>query len=124
MRDVAAFERVYERLANELDHLIRECLRSGSLTAASIQAIDDAPMATLFGGFATSRRLPAASRAALQRAARARNDLQHHYLNVRAAEVFDGVDELLVGIEPVLMALRRAWADLGVGLHLPGLPAA
>ena len=119
MRDVAAFERVYERLANEVDHLVRDCLKAGVQTVDGIRAVDDASMGTLLGGFATSRKLPAASRAALQRAAHARNDLQHDYLNLRAAEVFDGVAELLDGIEPVLRALQAAWAEHGLDLKLP-----
>jgi hypothetical protein len=119
VREVAAFERVYERLANELDHLIRDYLKVGVTGVSATQAIDDASMATLFSGFATSRRLAAVSRSALQRAARARNDLQHDYLNLRAAEVFDGVAELLAGIEPLLLSLQEAWSERGIALRLP-----
>jgi hypothetical protein len=119
VREVAAFERVYERLANELDHLIRDCLKRSARGVDAEKAVDDSPMASLLSGFATARKLPVASRDSLRRAASARNDLQHDYINVRAAEVFDGVGELLTGIEQVLAAVRQAWHEQGVDLPAP-----
>jgi uncharacterized protein YutE (UPF0331/DUF86 family) len=119
VREVAAFERVYERLANELDHLIRDYLKRIAPRVDAQKAVDDSPMGSLLGGFATARKLPAASRDSLRRAAAARNDLQHDYINVRATEVFDGIGELLAGIEPVLGAVRQAWHEQGIELPAP-----
>jgi hypothetical protein len=119
VREVAAFERVYERLANELDHLIRDYLKRVAPSVDAQKAVDDSPMAALLGGFATARKLPVASRDSLQRAATARNDLQHDYINVRAAEVFDGIGELLTGIEQVLGAVREAWREQAIELPAP-----
>ena len=121
VREVAAFERVYERLANELDHLIRDYLKRLAPDADAEKAVDDSLMASPLGGFATVRKLPVASRDSLRRASAARNDLQHDYINVRASEVFDGIGELLAGVEPVLGAVRQAWHEQGVELPAPPL---
>lgn len=76
-------------------------------------------MSSLFSGFAAARKLPLASRDSLRRAAAARNDRQHDYINLRAAEVFDGIGELLSGIQGVLTAVRQAWNDQGAELPAP-----
>ncbi|MFN2464314.1 MAG: hypothetical protein ABR573_10490 [Candidatus Dormibacteria bacterium] len=122
VRDVAAFERVYERLANELDHLVRDYLRKMASSREAAHTIEGSSMAAVLGGFATARKLPAASTDSLRRAANARNDLQHDYVNLRAAEVFDGAHQLLLGMPGVLDAVREAWADQGVTLPAPPLP--
>ena len=119
VRDVAAFERVYERLANELDHLIRDYLKRAAPDAGAQKVVEDAPMGALFGGFATARKLPASAKDSLRRAAAARNDLQHDYIHVRASEVFDGISELLAGIDLVLSGVRQALSEQGVYLPAP-----
>jgi len=119
VREVAAFERVYERLANELDHMVRDYLKGLAPSSDAEKAVEDSPMAGLFSAFATARRLPAASRDSLRRAASARNDLQHDYLNVRGSEVFDGIGELMAGVDQVLAAVRRSWQEQGFDLPAP-----
>jgi hypothetical protein len=122
VREVAAFERVYERLANELDHLVRDYMKRLAPGPDAEKAVEDSPMSSLFSAFATARRLPVASRDSLRRAAAARNDLQHDYLNVRAAEVFDGIGELMAGVEQVLAAVRQSWQEQGIDLPAPPSP--
>jgi hypothetical protein len=59
VRKVAAFERVYERLANELDRMVRDYLKGLAPSSDAEKAVEDSPMAGLFSAFATARRLPA-----------------------------------------------------------------
>jgi nucleotide-binding universal stress UspA family protein len=117
VRDVAAFERVYERLANELDHIIRDYLKRVAPDAGAQKVADDSPVAALLGGFATSRKLPASAQASLRRAAAARNDLQHDYIHVRASEVFEGIGELLSGAEAALKEAAGAARALGADVE-------
>jgi hypothetical protein len=119
VRDVAAFERVYERLANELDHLVRDYLMRRTANSKAQAEVENASAASVFDAFARAQRLPIASRSSLRRAAMARNALQHDYLNVRAADVFDGTTELLAGVDAILAAVRLSWNELGVDLPAP-----
>ena len=119
IRDVAAFERIYERLANELDHLVRDYLMRRAANAQAQTEVENASATSVFDVFATAQRLPIASKSSLRRAAMARNALQHDYLNVRASDVFDGATELLTGVDAILAAVRVSWNELGIELPQP-----
>ena len=122
MADPAAVAQRWRQVLADVGYLRRELLRLGPRDAyvRRAQNYDEAAMREVAAFERVLRRkLPVASRDSLRRAAAARNDLQHDYINVRAAEVFDGIGELLTGIEQVIGAVRQAWHEHGVELPAP-----
>jgi hypothetical protein len=113
---VAAYERFAERLVNSLDQVTRDLV---------VLEGGDATDVGNLGGPATLRtagRLSGVTGAdvRLEQAASLRIDLQHHYGNVRAAELYRVVDGLCGVLKDVLRGLRPRIA--GAGVRLPPLP--
>ncbi len=112
----AALERVGERLINALDHLAR-ALQQLVQPDADVEALASGGALAALG---QNLRLSSSEVHLLRGVASLRNQLQHHYIDLRTQRIFSGL-QALSGLTPSLAGrLPKALQALGVSVQVLG----